>query len=507
MDTFIIIFVNFFLNQIIIKIKCLRLDSEHPLKKILFPNSIAFLGASNNLTTMGTMQLINIINGGFKGKVYPIHPNLNKIFHLPVYKKLENLPEIPDLVIMVIPTKLVPEFLEDMGKQNINRAIIITAGFKEIGEEKRQIEIQSIANRYGIRFLGPNCLGVCNTHYKFNTTWIPFFPPTGNITIISQSGSYSSHFFPYVQNLGLGLNATISVGNEANLDIVDCLEYCKDDPNTKAIGMYIEGIRRGKKFIEVAREVSKTKPIVATYVGGTDAGARSSRSHTAVISGNHKIISSVFKQNGIVEAESIEQVLNFTWALSTQPLLKGNRILVLTNSGGPGTAMGDRAERIGLKVPILSQEIQTIIKNKELIPFTGTAQNPIDLTFSRNFEHFFFDLPKILLKSDEIDGMLFYGFFGGSYLKHAEASGNIKFKEDFNALEQLQKAMINKFIKLIRKLNKPVLFSSLLGRKDEIVSSIQDQPFPVYYFPETAVDAMKALWEYSKYRLKIGETV
>jgi len=478
---------------------------NHPLKQILFPNSIAFLGASNNLTTMGTMQLINIINGGFNGKIYPIHPKHDKIFDLTTYKKLEDLPEAPDLVIMVIPTKLVPQFLEDMGNQNITRAIIITAGFEEIGERERGEEIKRIAEKNKIRFLGPNCLGVCNTHHNFNTTWIPFFPPKGSITIISQSGSYSSHYFPYVQNLGLGINATISVGNEANIDIVDCLEYCKADPNTKAIGMYLEGIRRGAEFIKVTKEVSKVKPIVVTYVGGTEAGARASRSHTAVISGSHKVLSSVLKQNGIIEAETIEQVLNYTWALSTQPLLRGNRILILTNSGGPGTAMGDRAERIGLRVPILSKEIQELIKKKGLIPFTGTAQNPIDLTFHKNFEHFYLDLPKLLLDTDEIDGMLFYGFFGTAFFREVEAVGNIKFGEMLGMMELFQKDLIKRFVKMIHKSSKPILLASLLGRKDEVVATIQDNKIPVYYFPETAVESMKALWEYSKYRLKIKE--
>jgi len=473
---------------------------EDPLKQILFPKSIAFFGASNNLTTMGTMQLINIINGGFNGNIYPVHPKNDKIFNLKVYKKLSDLPETPDLVIMVVPTRLVPQFLDEMGELNITRAIIITAGFEEIGEVGKGKEIKRIANKYSIRFLGPNCLGVCNTHHNFNTTWIPFFPPKGNITIISQSGSYSSHFFPYIQNLGLGINATISVGNETNIDIVDCLEYCRNDPNTKAIGMYIEGIRRGSEFIKVAREVSKIKPIVATYVGGTQAGARASRSHTAVISGSHKVLSSVFKQNGVIEAETIEQVLNYTWALSSQPLLKGNKILILTNSGGPGTAMGDRAERIGLKIPILSRELQELIKNKGLIPFTGTAQNPIDLTFHKNFEHFYLDLPKLLLDSDEIDGMLFYGFFGTAFFKYAENSGNIKFGEMLEMMDAFQKNLIIKFIKMLRESGKPVLLASLLGRKDDVVAKIQDGGLPVYYFPETAVDSMKALWIYSKFR-------
>ncbi len=455
---------------------------------------------------MGTMQLLNIMNGGFNGKIYPVHPKLDKIFDIQAYRKISDLPEIPDLVIMVIPTSIVPEILEEMGAQCIQRAIIITAGFKEIGDNRRDDEIRNISKRNKIKFLGPNCLGVCNTHHNFNTTWIPFFPPKGHITIISQSGSYSSHFFPYIRNLGLGINMTISVGNEANIDIVDCLEYCKDDPNTRAIGMYLEGIRRGKEFIKVSREVSAIKPIVITYVGGTDAGARASRSHTAVISGRHEVLSDVLKQNGIIEAQTIEQVLNYTWALSTQPLLKGNRVLVLTNSGGSGAAMGDRAERIGLKVPILSKEIQGKIKEKGLIPFTGTAQNPIDLTFHRNFEHFYFDLPQLLLNSDEIDGMLFYGFFGPHFFRHIEASGKIKFGDTLKMMEEFQQVMIKKFVKILRKCQKPVLLASLLGRQDDLVAKIQDNDFPVYYFPETAVDAMKALWDYSKFRLKLMES-
>jgi acetyltransferase len=250
---------------------------QNPLNKIMAPASIAIVGASNNPTKMGTIQCLNLINSGFQGDILPVHPKEGIVLEKKAYPLIKELPYAPELAVLVVPTGLVPGMLEAFGEIGTRYAVIITAGFKETGEKGRALEdrVKEIAKRFSIRFLGPNCLGIINTWLPLNMTVMPVADHRGKLSIASQSGTYVAQTLPYLHKHGIALSKAISVGNEADIDIVDCLEYLGDDESTKAIGLYIEGIRRAARFLEVARKISRRKPIVAQYVGGTEAGARS----------------------------------------------------------------------------------------------------------------------------------------------------------------------------------------------------------------------------------------
>ena len=236
--------------------------------------------------------------------------------------------------------------------------------------------------KYGIRFLGPNCLGIANPHLKLNPTPIQAEGPPGFVGLASQSGSFITQMFDYLHRNGMGFSAALSVGNEANIDIVDCLEYLGACPHTKVITLYIEGITRGEKFIETARAITAHKPIVALYVGGSEAGKNAGRSHTGSLSGPNEIYDGVFKQCGIIRAQTLAELFDYALALGTLPRPGGNRVIIQTHSGGPGATAADACGRAGLTLPSLSRE--TVEKLKPLIPKTASTANPVDMTFSKN---------------------------------------------------------------------------------------------------------------------------
>ncbi|MGB4220111.1 MAG: CoA-binding protein, partial [Smithellaceae bacterium] len=229
--------------------------TESPLYPIVNPKSIAFFGASNTFMRMGSIMLSSLQELGYEGKIFPVHPSEKEVRGLTAYAHIKDVPEIPDLAIIVLPTEIVCATLDDCGKRGIRHAIVVSGGFREAGPEgrERQRELEEIARRWGIRFLGPNCLGVANLHLKLNPTPIKADCPPGFVGLASQSGSFITQMFNYLQRHGMGYSTALSVGNEASIDIVDCLEYLGACPDTKVITLYIEGIDRGDKFVEIAK--------------------------------------------------------------------------------------------------------------------------------------------------------------------------------------------------------------------------------------------------------------
>ena len=381
------------------------------------PKSIAIYGASNNPQRFGSMVISNLIFTGYEGKIYPIHPKEKTVFGLPVHATIGGVPEPVDLVIMVLPTKLVLEKIEECGKAGVRGIIIITAGFKEIGNDQAEVEMRRLADEYKIKIIGPNCIGEVVPKLKINITPMPIIPIEGNVSIISQSGSYAAHtLLPMVQKVGLGIAKIISVGNEACMDLVDFLEYLGDDEDTKAIGLYIEGIKRGRKFLEVARKVSEKKPIVAIKIGQTAAGMRAAMSHTGSLANNDDVLSGIFKQTGVIQVEDSIVMLNALKCFSDVPLPASNKFCIVTVGGGPGTKLADLLESKGVELPLLSTELQE--KIKALLPPTASTKNPIDVTFDPAWDNLYFKIPKLVLTSSEVDGLLMYGFWGTDIMKN-----------------------------------------------------------------------------------------
>jgi acyl-CoA synthetase (NDP forming) len=249
----------------------------HPLKQLMNPASLAFWGASNNPMKMGTIQLTNVLGTGYRGEVFPIHPTESTVLGLPAYKSIMDVGRPVDLAQLTLPTDVVAGVLEECGRAGIRRAIVISGGFKEAagGEgERLEREILEIAHRYGIRFLGPNCVGVFNSLSNLNSTTIPKPPGGGKIALASQSGAYTAMINPFLRSEGIKICQTLSVGNEADIDLTDCLDYLREEPEVSAVGLYVETVRRPHEFIEAARRTVQVKPVIAVYVGGTEAGSR-----------------------------------------------------------------------------------------------------------------------------------------------------------------------------------------------------------------------------------------
>jgi acyl-CoA synthetase (NDP forming) len=478
--------------------------NKHPLYQIMHPESVAVVGASNDLFKMGSIQLANLLGGKYPGKIFPIHPQQDPILGLKAYRSGRELPEPVDLAIITIPPSAVPEVLKDLGERGVKRAIIISGGFRELGEKGRALEEQTlqIARQYGIRFLGPNCIGVINPAFHLNPTMYPYIHQPGAVAVASQSGTYVTQVLPLLAKSQIGYSKAVSVGNGADLDLVDCLEYLGGDSETRAIALYIEGIRRPRDFVRIASQVSEVKPVVALYVGGTEAGARSSASHTGSLSGPDFLYDALFKQSGVIRAHSVEDLYEWAWALACLPLPKGKNMAILTHSGGPASSLADACNRWGMKVPVFSPELQA--KVRQLIPETGSFSNPVDLTFFMDMSVLMEKLPQMILENPSIDGLLLHGIIGSSYVRSVGQVAQEWVKlPPYDAMKGVLLSPMGSFARLPEKFGKPVIASSFNEREDDAVAYVQDQRLPCYRAPERAVRAMAALCRYAEVRSRI----
>ena len=475
--------------------------NNNPLHQLMNPKSIATVGAGNNPLKMGTIQALSIIKDGFPGKFYPIHPTEKEILGYKAYPSALDLPEAPDLVMFVLPAPQVVQILEDFGKIGTKRAVVITAGFRETGPEGELLEeqLKATAARYGIRFLGPNCMGIINSALPLNVTVIPLVGPPGLLGMASQSGTYITQTLPYLQQKGIRFSKAVSVGNEGDIDIIDALEYLGSDEQTKAIALYIEGLKDGRRFLETARRITPHKPIIAQYVGGSAAGARAGSSHTGAMAGPDFLYDGLFKQAGIIRVHTVEELYNQGWVLATQPRLKGRRIAVLTNSGGPGTAMAHTCNEGGLEVPAFSAALQAEIQKH--IPKHGSTANPVDLTFHMNAEVLSIILPEMIMKSGEVDGLVIHGMMSSGFLKaiYPHLAGLFGGMQGAEFIEQADRDLTEP-VSLPGKYQMPVILSSFFGREDNYTAAYQDHDIPVLDGPEKAARGMLALHRYNLIR-------
>lgn len=473
---------------------------DHPLYGIMHPRSIAFWGASNNPTGMGSVQLAQLLSLGFEGPVYPMHPREETVAGLPAYAHLKDVPGPVDLAVFVLPTRVVPDILEECGKAGVKRAVIVTAGFAEIGPEGKELQrrVVEIADTYGIHFVGPNCIGVVNPYVKLNTTFFPYDATPGFIGMASQSGSFITQMFVHLAKFGLGFSQGFSVGNEAMTDITDCIEYLGECPNTKVIALYIESIRRGREFFRVARSVSKKKPIVAYYVGGSESGKKAALSHTGALAGPDQLYDGIFKQSGIVRASTIEELFDLCYVLGSQPVPSGNRIAVLTHSGGPGAAAADAAERSGLRLAQFSPG--TIEALSAHVPHTASVANPVDLTFNRNPNDYMQTLPHILLQDEASDLLFIYLLIPvRRVVQTIESTGMAPGKAEELARDFIA-SQCDSMARIAAESGKPVVGASFCPRTEPFIRELQDRGVPVLPSPERAVKALAGLAKYAAIR-------
>jgi acyl-CoA synthetase (NDP forming) len=489
--------------------------NKHFLHRFLNPESIAVFGASNSfLDNMGAMMLRNIVFGGFpKEKIYPIHPKLENIQGLKAYKSILDLPEVPDLAFIILRPNKVPRVLEECGEKGVKHAIIVSGGFREFGSNGINLsqKIHDIAKNYNIRFIGPNCLGVYNAFYNypefvdkcFNTMWIYETPERGNISIIAHSGTVASHAFWFCKRIGVKIGKSLSTGNEENIDLVDFLDYLKDDPQTDVIGLYIEEIKRGKKFIEKVKEITPKKPIVAIYAGGTTAASRSIMGHTGSIAGDDKIFETVFKETGIIGTNSIKEFFYILRTFSSKVIPNGNKLGIITDSGGCGAMMAKAAEKLGLDVPEFSEELKG--KLKQYVPPVANIDNPLDLTFQFNQYNLYIKIPKLMINSGEVDGIIVYAAFGFEEVLDIIKTSGGKSYEEFEISNDMMKSLYLKPIQRSIKKNKvPVFYIGPQGYSNPWVQEFINSNIPIFDLWDMPVTCFSALAKYSEYRKKLN---
>ena len=474
-----------------------------PLYPIANPKSIAFFGASNNATSMGTGLLGSVLNLGFEGEIYPIHPKEDRVQNLKAYRNVIDLPNVPDLALIVLPTRIVPETMDACGKKGIKHAIVISGGFKEVGGKGVNLEkdLAAVANKHGMRFLGPNCIGVANPRHKLNTTFMEFEGAAGFIGMASQSGSFVTQMFNYLSRYALGFSTAFSVGNEANIDIVDCMEYLGACPDTKVIALYIEGIRRGRAFVETARSIVPKKPIVAFYIGGSETGSRAGLSHTGALAGPDRLYEGIFRQSGIIRARSMMEMFDICWMLGSLPRITGRRVVIQTHSGGPGAEAADACGRVGLELPSLSPE--TIKRLSPFIPHTGSINNPVDFTFGKNIMDYFTEIPKALLEEKNADILLFYLSMSDRTLERTMRQVGFPSDKIAKKAAKAIDVQCESIIRLVETQDKPFVGYTFQSLKDQLVSRLIERGIPVFQGPQRAARAIEAAFRYTRLRDKI----
>lgn len=467
---------------------------ENPLRLLMNPRSVAVVGASNDFRKMGTIQALSILEDGYSGGVYFIHRKEKTVLGHPAFPTAADLPKAPELAILIVPSSSIAGLLADFGSVGTKRAIIITAGFKETGSAGRGMEekIKAVARQYGIRFVGPNCLGIINSENSLNTTVAPFTTGPGRLGFASQSGTYVTQALPYLRRNGIRYSKAISLGNEADIDLVDAMEYLGEDEQTKAVILYIEGIRDGRRFVEVARRITPHKPVVAQYVGGTISGARAGASHTGSMSGPDFLYDGIFKQAGILRVPTIEDLYAHGWTLATQPPLRGRRVGVVTNSGGPGTGIAYMCDREGLEVPHFSESLQRDIR--PLIEAHASAANPVDLTFDLGMRKLAVTLPEMIMKSGEVDALILHGVMHSGFMVEIfEHLRSYLPGVSYEAFLKGTRSVKEDAFQLPGQYPFPFLISSFFDDTDDCTRGYLDAGVPVFRSPENAARALGSL--------------
>ncbi len=446
------------------------------IQSIMSPGSLAVVGATDRPGSVGRAVFDNILNGGYKGVLYPVNPKARSVHSVRAYPSLSEIPEPVDMAVIIVPREAVPGVIEDAAKKEVKGIVVITAGFKEVGGEGIELEnrIRELAKMHGIRMVGPNCLGVMNTdkEVSMNASFAPQSPRPGNVAFISQSGALCTAVLAYAGTRNVGFSKFISFGNKADVSEVDLLRYLKDDPQTDVILMYLEEISDGREFIEIAREITwdAKKPCLAVKSGRSAEGAKAASSHTGSLAGSDIAYDAIFYQSGIQRVESINELFHYAMAFSRQPVPKGDRIAILTNAGGPGIMATDAAIRQGLKLAKFSEDTKK--KLREHLPVTASVNNPVDVIGDADHARYENALNRIL-ESEEVDGA-------------------VVILTPTALIDIMETAEI--VPKAARKTDKPIL-CSFMGIVDvsEGVQYLEKNGIPNYVFPESAVRAMSSM--------------
>lgn len=345
------------------------------------PRTVAIVGASRDRKKLGNVILHNFMRGKFKGKVFPVNPNATSILGLKCYPSVEKIPGTVDQAVIVVPAAVVPAVLKDCGAKKVKAAVIITSGFSEVGAVELENEVRRLIQKYDIKTIGTNCIGIFDPSTGVDTLFLPPArlnrPGAGSIGFITQSGAVGSAAMDLAGRQGLGFSKFVSYGNATGLDETDLLEMLGRDPETKVILLYVEGVRRGQEFMATARRVAAKKPVIVLKAGRTEAGARAAASHTGSLAGSGQVFDAVIRQTNMIPAHSIAELFDYARVFSTNKVPKGKRVLIITNGGGAGVLTADAVVQSGLELAVPSE--RTVAELAKRVPSYAVLHNPLDL--------------------------------------------------------------------------------------------------------------------------------
>ena len=450
------------------------------LESFFTPRSVAVVGASRTEGKVGYEILNHLVSDGYEGEIFPINPKVEEIGGLKCYPDLAAIGKSPDLAIIILPAKIVPAIMKQCAKAGVKAVIIITAGFKEVGEQGRALEneVLNIARQGGIRVIGPNCLGLINTTHKLNASFGGKIPEVGATGYLSQSGALLAAILDTAKANGIGFSKLVSIGNKADMDELDIIKALGDDPETKVIAGYLESIGDGDEFVREAEIISQEKPILLVKSGGTGAGAAAASSHTGSLAGSEKAYECMFARAGIIRCGSIKTQFDYAQAFANQPLPKGDRIAVITNAGGPGIMAADAIEREGLTFASLTEE--TVKKLSDYLPAAANVHNPIDVlgdALADMYDH----AVEVVLDDENVDAILVLLTPQSMTEAGKTAEGMVEICK--------------------RKTDKPV-FACFMGAEkvQDGIDVLRAGKIPTFDSPEAAVDTIKVMCDYVRWK-------
>ncbi len=456
------------------------------LHSLFYPKSIAVIGASRQPGSVGHSLLANLLMSRYQGIIFPVNPFASSVLGIKCYPRVLEISDDIDLAIVVVPSRLVASVLEDSGRMGIKAAIVISAGFKEIGGDGVGLEhrVLEVCRKYDISLVGPNCLGIINTDpvSQMNATFATDMPRAGNIGFISQSGALCVAVLNYAQEANIGFSKFISMGNKAGVGENELLAYLKSDPKTDVILMYLEDLVNGREFMRIARQttgsIKRPKPIIALKAGRTLPGARAASSHTGSLAGSDRVYDAIFEQSGVLRVETLEELFDYVKGFSRQPLPAGINVGIVTNSGGPGILATDACIRHGLSIPPLGDS--TVTKLRRVLPKTASLNNPVDLVAEAQAEQYEAALTSVL-RDRKIHSAIV-----------------ILTSTAFTKVDKISAAIVQ----VARRFEKPVV-CCLLGVFDvsKGIELLEAGGIPNFRFPESAA---RVISEMAKFTLWLG---
>jgi acetyl coenzyme A synthetase (ADP forming)-like protein len=448
------------------------------LDSLLSPQTVAILGASRQPGKVGHEIVANLIHGGFQGVIVPVNPQADEVIGRKCYHDLKEFPGPIDLGIIVVPPAAVKAAIQSAIDAGAKAVVVITAGFKETGPAGAALELElaELCRGNGVRMVGPNCLGVINTAHHLNATFAPMMPPTGRISVLSQSGALCVAILDLAMNLKMGLAKVISFGNKADLNEVDFIEALAADPDTHVIAGYLESIKEGDKFLRIAEQAAGIKPVIILKVGVTQAGAKAASSHTGSLAGADMAYWAAFKRSGVIRAENFEALFDHALAFSVQPLPQGDRVCIITNAGGPGIMAADAAEQLGLKLVPPTEATQA--KLKAVLPPTAAFGNPVDVIGDADPERYMKAF-EIVQEDENTDAIIVV----------------VTPQNMTRPLELAQK------LAAAHKRQKPILCAFMGGGEVEAAKAkLMELGIPNYPSPDRAVASLKAMCDYAAWK-------